>query len=154
MSKKRLSNEELREIAWYNAIKHGSQGGSGSFLLYPDGSVYYPIGDYDRPEGAIAEVSYESAFDYDDLGDYAKALGKKDSSDLTKKEVEDFIEGVANNPPDEFELEEYGWPYGEGEYPGTFETISGCPRGYHKVNGYRRKDGTYVKEHCARDPMR
>ena len=147
MSKKRLSNEELREIAWYHAIKEGSWGGSeGSFLLYPDGAVYYPIGDYDRPEGAIAEVSLESAFDYDDLADYAESLGK-DSNNLTNTEIEDFIEGVANNPPDEFQLF-------DEEYWGRIEQDSGCPRGYHKVEGYKRRDGTYVEEHCARDPMR
>lgn len=27
-----------------------------------------------------------------------------------------------------------------------------CPVGYHMVEGYRRRDGTFVKGHCARDP--
>jgi hypothetical protein len=157
---KRLSGDErrrLKEIAWKNAIKNGSYGSNQGkfFLLYPDGRISEPLDSSNlRTSGwddYVARVPYQNAFDYGDLDAYAEDLGKT-RDDLTDEEYDDFINSVAGDyPPSSFDLEfeEDGDDDYENHYP---VPPDGCPRGYHKVNGYRRKDGTYVKEHCARYP--
>lgn len=35
-----------------------------------------------------------------------------------------------------------------------YAPIGGCPKGEHMVHGFERKDGTYVKAHCAKNPRR
>lgn len=149
---KKLSKEELRQIAWSNAIKNGSYGYNEGkfFLLFPDGRVSEPLDssniENEGWKGNIAHVGYENAFDYDDLSDYAEELGKS-PDDLTDAEIDQFIENVADNPPDRFELED---PH---EYDYMFED-NDCPRGYHMVKGYKKRDGSYIKGHCAKDPKR
>jgi hypothetical protein len=152
---KELSKEELRKIAWRNAIINGSYGHNMGkyFLLFSDGEVSGPL-DYtmvgcDGWNESIAQVDYENAFDYFDSDSYAHEIGiGKSVSNLTKAEAEEFINHVANNPPDSFKLEDDNvWVRQVLK-----ENNEECPIGHHMVKGYKRKDGTGVKEHCARDP--
>ncbi len=35
-----------------------------------------------------------------------------------------------------------------------YAPIGGCPKGQYMVHGFERKDGTYVRSHCAKKPRR